>query len=77
MYEKREEKNSILVKKKSHSSIINVMKKKNLYLFFFSHAPKMQTGPDVKIFVQIFGKVFKGKKERKKLYIGKKSFKYR
>lgn len=76
MYEKREEKNSILVKKKSHSSIINVMKKKT-YIFFFSHAPKMQTGPDVKIFVQIFGKVFKGKKERKKLYIGKKSFKYR
>ena len=51
--------------------------KKKTYIFFFSHAPKMQTGPDVKIFVQIFGKVFKGKKERKKLYIGKKSFKYR
>ena len=41
--------------------------KKKTYIFFFSHAPKMQTGPDVKIFEQIFGKVFKGKKERKKI----------
>ena len=33
----------------------------------------MQTGPDVKIFVQIFGKVFKGKKREKKNCILAKS----